>query len=42
MRNIIIHEYFDISYELIWNTILNEIPILKAQLKEVSLLFPGL
>ena len=37
MRNIIIHEYFDISYELVWNTIQHEIPILKTQLQQISL-----
>ncbi len=35
IRNIIVHEYFGINYTLIWNTIQNDIPVLKKQLLNI-------
>lgn len=33
MRNYIIHEYFAINYERVWNTVQSDIPHLKEQIK---------
>ena len=35
LRNVLVHEYFQIDLELIWETILNDIPILKNRICEV-------
>ena len=35
MRNIIVHEYFGVSLEILWYSIQNEIPNLEKQLKEI-------
>jgi uncharacterized protein with HEPN domain len=35
MRNIVIHEYFGINTEILWETILNELPPLVEKLKEI-------
>ncbi|MCF7912724.1 MAG: DUF86 domain-containing protein [Candidatus Cloacimonetes bacterium] len=32
MRNVLIHAYFGIDYQIIWNTIEIELPILKKQI----------
>jgi uncharacterized protein with HEPN domain len=39
MRNHIIHGYFDIEYDIVWNTILDFIPGLIAELE--TILLPG-
>ncbi|MDD5400950.1 MAG: DUF86 domain-containing protein [Sulfurimonas sp.] len=28
-RNLLIHEYFGVDYEIVWNTIKNDLPLLK-------------
>ena len=33
MRNIIIHEYFGIDMNLVWDTIKEDLPVLKKQIK---------
>lgn len=33
MRNIIIHEYFGIDMNLVWDTIKGDLPVLKKQIK---------
>ncbi|MEW6468928.1 MAG: DUF86 domain-containing protein [Bacteroidota bacterium] len=35
MRDILIHNYFGIDYEVVWNTITKDIPELREQLKSV-------
>lgn len=35
MRNFLIHEYFGVDLHLIWNTIKNDIPKLKKQMKKI-------
>ena len=35
MRNFLIHEYFGVDLHLIWNTIENDIPKLKKQMKKI-------
>ncbi|MFH1117139.1 MAG: DUF86 domain-containing protein [Pseudomonadota bacterium] len=35
LRNILIHEYFGIDLEIIWDIIQNELPILDAQIKKI-------
>lgn len=36
LRNILVHEYFGINFEIVWQTVDNEIPILKKQFEEIS------
>jgi uncharacterized protein with HEPN domain len=31
-RNVIVHEYFGVSHQIIWGLIKNELPVLKAQI----------
>ena len=33
MRNKIIHDYFDVDYGVVWQTVQNDLPILAAQIK---------
>ena len=35
MRNVLIHEYFGIHTEIIWQTITHDLPLLKTQLKKI-------
>ncbi len=35
MRDILIHAYFGISYEIVWNTIKNDLPYLKPLIEEI-------
>jgi uncharacterized protein with HEPN domain len=32
MRHILVHEYFGIDFELIWQVIINDLPVLKEKL----------
>lgn len=34
LRDILIHEYFGIDYELLWDIVKNKIPQLKDQIEE--------
>ena len=36
MRNLLIHEYFGVDIELVWETILKDIPPLKKKVLELS------
>jgi uncharacterized protein with HEPN domain len=36
MRNILIHEYFGIHTEIIWQTIVHDLPPLKLQLEQIK------
>jgi uncharacterized protein with HEPN domain len=33
MRNKVIHNYFDVDWEVIWSTIKNDLPLLKRQIE---------
>ena len=35
MRNILIHEYFDVDLEIAWDTLNNDLPKLKDQIKNL-------
>ncbi|MEQ9424363.1 MAG: DUF86 domain-containing protein [Cyclobacteriaceae bacterium] len=35
MRNILVHEYFGIDFEIIWQIIIEDIPILKTKIERV-------
>ncbi len=35
MRNRLIHGYFDVNYDIVWRTIMDDIPQLEAQLREI-------
>ncbi len=35
MRNRLIHGYFDIEHDVVWDTVINDIPILIDQLKKL-------
>ena len=35
MRDRLIHGYFDIDYELVWDVVLNKIPELKKKIKKI-------
>jgi uncharacterized protein with HEPN domain len=35
LRDVLIHHYFGIDYELTWNIIQNDIPILKLNIKKI-------
>jgi uncharacterized protein with HEPN domain len=34
-RNILIHEYFSISYDIVWEAVQNDLPVLKKQLTKI-------
>ena len=36
LRNVIVHEYFGISVQIIWQTIQEDLPSLKEKLKNLS------
>ncbi len=36
MRNRLIHGYFDIDAEIVWDTIQNDLPVLKKQIEEIA------
>lgn len=35
MRNILVHEYFGIQYEIIWQTAKNDVPQIKSQVEHI-------
>ncbi len=35
LRDVIIHEYFGIEYNIIWDTVVNLLPILKKQIEQL-------
>lgn len=37
MRNILIHEYFGVDNDVLWNTIKKDLPVLKEKLQAVEL-----
>ena len=41
IRNVLVHEYFGIDYEIIWNSIKENIPELKIKIEEYLSNFPG-
>jgi len=41
IRNVLVHEYFGIDYEIIWNSIKENIPDLKIKIEKVLLNLPA-
>jgi uncharacterized protein with HEPN domain len=35
MRNRIIHDYFNVRLDVVWNTIKNELPVLSSQINQI-------
>lgn len=35
MRDRLIHDYFGIDYDLVWDVVVNKIPVLKEQVEEI-------
>lgn len=35
VRNILVHEYFGINYDIIWQAVINPIPALKSKVESV-------
>ena len=35
MRHIIVHDYFRVDYDIVWDVVVNELPTLKAQLAAI-------
>ena len=35
LRNVLVHEYFGIEWEILWNTITKDLPELKKQLNKI-------
>jgi uncharacterized protein with HEPN domain len=35
MRHIIVHDYFRVDYDIVWDVVENELPILKSQLQAI-------
>ncbi len=35
IRHIIVHDYFQVDYEIVWDVVVNELATLKTQLKEI-------
>ena len=38
MRNILIHEYFAVDLELVWDTVNEDLPVLKRQIEELQMI----
>ena len=38
MRDKLIHDYFGVDYDIVWDVLANQIPILRRQIEEVLLL----
>jgi len=41
MRNMLVHEYFGIDLEEVWQVIEHDLPVLKRQIKEIELELAG-
>jgi uncharacterized protein with HEPN domain len=35
MRNTLIHAYFDVDYDIIWETVINDLPLFYLQLQQI-------
>jgi len=35
-RNISIHEYFGVDYQIVWEIVKNDLPILKSQFEKIA------
>ncbi|MBI2428925.1 MAG: DUF86 domain-containing protein [Ignavibacteriales bacterium] len=33
MRDIVVHEYFEVSLEIVWRTVVNELPKIRTQIE---------
>ena len=39
MRNILVHQYFSVDTDLLWETIINDLPILKKKIEKILRLY---
>jgi uncharacterized protein with HEPN domain len=35
IRNKVVHEYFNINYAIVWDTVIEDLPILKKSIKKI-------
>jgi uncharacterized protein with HEPN domain len=35
MRHILVHDYFRVDFDVVWNVVANELPTLKGQLEAI-------
>lgn len=35
LRNILIHEYFDVAHDKVWEVVVRDVPILREQLEQI-------
>jgi uncharacterized protein with HEPN domain len=35
MRDKIIHDYFDVVYSIVWETVIHDLPLVKPQIREI-------
>ncbi|MBI3442562.1 MAG: DUF86 domain-containing protein [Candidatus Sungbacteria bacterium] len=42
MRDMLIHEYFGVDMELVWNTIQKDLPVFKAHVENILITLKGL
>jgi uncharacterized protein with HEPN domain len=35
MRDRLIHDYFGVDYELVWDVVTNKVPVLRRQIEEI-------
>ena len=35
-RNVLVHEYFGVNFEIIWETVVSEVPVLKQQFQIIK------
>lgn len=36
MRNFLVHEYFDVTHKVVWDTYKDDIPLIKSKLEKIS------
>ncbi|MFQ5730046.1 MAG: DUF86 domain-containing protein [Waddliaceae bacterium] len=35
MRDRVIHDYFGVDYDIVWDVVVNKVPVLRHQMKEI-------
>lgn len=41
LRDVLIHQYFGIDLDIVWDAVVNELPLLEAAVREMSRRFPS-
>ncbi len=41
MRDRLIHDYFGIDYEIVWDVVANKVPTLKQEIEKILILYDG-